>query len=1252
MEILLKNIAYRIFLFLLSIQMILFQPRICAQASVFKTQNLAPKTEISLDDPDILLNLLREIFTNQDFQPPEGFTYQRTRSRTAIDVFSFNFKGKTGFAYHGDRDDLIKISKRYSPENVLMHANQTMMAVFTSTAENEQVKEVLASSDLGYVIAQAKQFYKNENLENAEKCFLRALEIDPRNTEAMNGMGNVLVDQDICSEAEEWFDRVLEVDHYNSEAYKGKAAVELVRGYYNSFWSHCCSVFFIDADNKAVTEILLRRQKIDTRDEFLKKIELLGKHIYSHCSYNYKDLYPVIDAFADLLKHPETPEEVCVRLEEYLREKAIEFVKIRFGWWSTNTYGKFANHMASAFEEVLRHARERRISKGLCLRLVEDLQEMHAAKSVEISLDISAGLIKIPKEHHDRLAELILAGHYDIVHTGLITLIEDEESFLRLSTALSRWSGRERKLQTLWELLDTEKNIKWALTAITDSNFSYEDAKLIALRILESGVTTYINTLKNLLAKEIAEDPKYEVFRKFFTNNARDLEVRMRAAEDYIEMMIFHEMTEENKEAYEGIAAAFESALKEMDAYAEEMMEGEPTISQERTAEEKMRKSLNRVRGEFLRKLLEVDELEDFELELLGDPQILKQMMTLLSVLLTLELSYDFQEGDLAREIMKRALTVFFEGYENRDLSQAKQALNEFVINLGNEELNEILEDLGLEPLDQTHKCNKEIIEELTQAGYKKALFTDGITKTVHLPTSISAEDKKDSIRKSAEEIVELAITLGITTLGKRTLTPAIATELGSSEKILQFWRQIETAYVKDKKTRSLFEVHEKLVAKRMEYVRKIEALPVGASQAQDFRITIKKDLIEEACVGMGDFNLCYSPDGVHRATPIVHGLEANSFVLQVFNQKGQQVANAVLILGTKGVYVYTGYSADGMDADHLFAEGLAELAKYVPGIFLSKNSAGYKTFSPYGVTREGRMEIIKKAAIFDYQYVDDFLETRGDIIMPLENPLEITEEVLKAKGFYDTLFQTESEPAKAPDTYRDVDWTGLFQMLKSGYSNAYLFLIGALKARAVKEGFSDDEEFLRGWLEEVLTERSRKIKEIDPAEAQKLAAMIHDFLKKPTIKEKKAPARKAPVPSSRPLRVTFNTRRFLNPVIEVNDMKRPLLLRTDAPGFIHAGVEDEHGNWTAEYDVELVKTAFGKYEALLEDPRINRLTFFWYDDEGGHWQGEEEFEKVKMFEVRRRNNPRDLRRPDQELLSVPEEPPGLAVTQAELVSA
>ena len=79
----------------------------------------------------------------------------------------------------------------------------------------------------------------------------------------------------------------------------------------------------------------------------------------------------------------------------------------------------------------------------------------------------------------------------------------------------------------------------------------------------------------------------------------------------------------------------------------------------------------------------------------------------------------------------------------------------------------------------------------------------------------------------------------------------------------------------------------------------------------------------------------------------------------------------------------------------------------------------------------------------------------------------------------------------------------------------------------------------------------------------------------------------------------------FEHPIQEA-DSQRPVRIRVQRAGMVHAGVE-HGGRWVRIYDVPLKEVMPGVWEAYVLDPEVNAFTFIWYaPDRAGNprWEG------------------------------------------------
>jgi hypothetical protein len=76
---------------------------------------------------------------------------------------------------------------------------------------------------------------------------------------------------------------------------------------------------------------------------------------------------------------------------------------------------------------------------------------------------------------------------------------------------------------------------------------------------------------------------------------------------------------------------------------------------------------------------------------------------------------------------------------------------------------------------------------------------------------------------------------------------------------------------------------------------------------------------------------------------------------------------------------------------------------------------------------------------------------------------------------------------------------------------------------------------------------------------------------------------------------------------IQEADSHRPVLIRVNGAGMVHAGAERGGGKWVRIYDVPLKEVAPGVWEAHVLDPEVNAFTFIWYaPDRSGNPRWEE----------------------------------------------
>ncbi|MBI5399000.1 hypothetical protein HZB07_00085 [Candidatus Saganbacteria bacterium] len=248
--------------------------------------------------------------------------------------------------------------------------------------------------------------------------------------------------------------------------------------------------------------------------------------------------------------------------------------------------------------------------------------------------------------------------------------------------------------------------------------------------------------------------------------------------------------------------------------------------------------------------------------------------------------------------------------------AKAGLAMNSRLYSLTTKDLARILWAANNKGLPAGQLGNQEMKAKLIAAGYKEALWATGVDLTVNLSEGLTPVDRKRQVLSATFELVEIALQLGIDKIEDHPLTLDYAASLDSHQQAKRFVNIIIQTPNDQTNLREW-------LGHILEIVKNLENQPIlEAVLAKTFRATIKKDFFTEVNTGV-DVPGCFDPRGLHREMPYVHGTEVQSGFLQVFNDRGHQVANAVLLYSPEGIYVYQGFNSTGYNMDKVFALAL-----------------------------------------------------------------------------------------------------------------------------------------------------------------------------------------------------------------------------------------------------------------------------------------------------------------------------------------
>ena len=461
--------------------------------------------------------------------------------------------------------------------------------------------------------------------------------------------------------------------------------------------------------------------------------------------------------------------------------------------------------------------------------------------------------------------------------------------------------------------------------------------------------------------------------------------------------------------------------------------------------------------------------------------------MSILSIVGTLPI-VSFNEVPLATAVIRNALDALFKVYDPANKKQAAPAaragLNNFVMAFDARALTQF--NHGIKQFDGS---NAETIEDLISAGYAKELWNKGIDFDTYASQGITEEEKKETIHQAAYELVETVMALGVKEIdGEELVLEQAAARLDTSDKIKIFLDRVKAIHVNiPEETLDRFD---QIIA----FIELKESEQVLAvHDAVKFRVTIKKDFLNEATAGQGVPG-CFNPQGIHREMPLIHALESNAGFIQVYNESGKQVANAVLVYTPQGVYAYPGYNSSSYNMDLIFGKALAQLTQYVPSLVLDSSSAGYSFLAKMGEISNNPITLIKPGTVFKDQYYDSGkVDNTGLLMVTVSRPLTVTRQMVLEKGGLES-FQLKSQATRSPA--ETIDFQKLFQVLQEAGLSKYSYLIGDIRKKIAEEraaGLVIDFEFY-DWVRERINQRLRG-HEMPVEEADVVADHIIGFL-------------------------------------------------------------------------------------------------------------------------------------------------------------
>jgi hypothetical protein len=433
------------------------------------------------------------------------------------------------------------------------------------------------------------------------------------------------------------------------------------------------------------------------------------------------------------------------------------------------------------------------------------------------------------------------------------------------------------------------------------------------------------------------------------------------------------------------------------------------------------------VRRELLAIVLE-RPLTEQEQQFMASNPLFKKILRLVS--LVFSLSDQEEIGLLGLIILKQALQTFFATYDAAKPASealAYQQINQWLYGLDQKTAQALLPEHSREVVGVG---NQEARAALVAHGYSEELWTKGIDITVRLDQGLTAEEKRAQIISAAFELVELAISLGLDSYQEQPVTLDLADSLNSFEQAAAFAKHLTTNVF------NLPEAIKSRIGQILEGIKIMDNQPIVADlEGTNFRIIIQKDFFVESSAGVGVPG-CFDPNGgAERRMPLIHGAEVNAGFVQIFNDQGLQIANAVLVYTTKGAYVLPNYSFSAYDLHAAYAEALAQLTEYVPAVLLRPTSAGFSHLHQFA--RRKKLKIEKPPVLFGHQAFDEgTVDEKGQLTIE-DTFAVVTKETLAGRKSA----AVQRPLATRTETFPQISWQALANQLLTPDYDKYPFL-------------------------------------------------------------------------------------------------------------------------------------------------------------------------------------------------------------------
>jgi hypothetical protein len=695
---------------------------------------------------------------------------------------------------------------------------------------------------------------------------------------------------------------------------------------------------------------------------------------------------------------------------------------------------------------------------------------------------------------------------------------QDEKINWRNISPLLPYLGSQAELLTLLENItfwnDYRVNFNRLLYPLSD-NYQYNKRPYtpkayaqLACEIIGARTPSFSAQLGELIAQPQCQNRAFSPIFLFSGNRAIGLRDRFRAIPDYLEVMglingfvgdhgemdlgdiktiILYYVAQENQ----AVVNKLMTALGEVNTLLAELPNISPLTSSV------VRRQLGRITGRVVAFRIELltlvldRALTEQEKQFAASNPLFKKILRIVSLVYSLTSRHE--TGKLSLIILKNALKLFFAYYNTADPASenlAYQNINQWLYDLDQAAIQKLLPENSPE---KTCPGNRETRAELIAHGYSEKLWTEGVDVTIRLNQGLTVAEKEEQIRSASFELVEIALSQGVESYQDQPLTLERANTIDTYEKAVVF-----AAYI----TSHVFNFP-KGTKERIEQI--VEGIKIMAHQpivanleGANFRVVIHKDFFTEASAGVGVPG-CFNPNGgIQRRMPLIHASEVNAGFVQIFNDQGLQIANAVIAYTKAGAYVLPNYSSSAYNLQAAYAEALAELTEHVPTVLMRPTSAGFSHLKEFAALKKAKIE--KPATLFSHQAFDE-----GEIDREGNLTIEDTFHVVTKSSLRKRKAATvPPQVATKVGTFPEISWQALAnQFLRPDYDKypflrqfsdprQLLVLISLVRRRVLSEGKqvinNDFYAFVAGQLHKILPNLANEI-------CDEVADLVIDFL-------------------------------------------------------------------------------------------------------------------------------------------------------------